>query len=363
MCLNDSSPMELSHLAWWTDDPSRTWSPPTSTASPSIISSLALEPGQSPPASPDTLTTASCGPAPARARAKASPANGSEPMIQGICGRTFFASSALAGQPSLLASRLQQRLARIGSTESALIWSVKTTPGKRSIFRLAPSTRLTNGSDCTGSRWPTAAARDWRSDRSQLTSTELYGTKGRPLSRTMLEMSGEISFNPTPRASDGEKGGPNMSFGAGGMPLPAVMHSFNPTPTVADVEGGRKHRSGARAGEPLLNGLLAAYAPTPTSLSFADSHQPGNSRSSNLLRAHFETALSGPTTNGSSAPSTAKRGAPNPEFPFWLMGFPDALICGVLQAMQSFRRSRQKFSKPISKPSKAYIIPPPCGAP
>ena len=34
-----------------------------------------------------------------------------------------------------------------------------------------------------------------------------------------------------------------------------------------------------------------------------------------------ETAVSGPTTNGSSV-TTAKRGAPNPIFACWLMGFP-----------------------------------------
>ena len=87
---------------------------------------------------------------------------------------------------------------------------------------------------------------------------------------------------------------------------------------------------------------MVSYSPTPTSLSFKDSHQPGNSRSLNLMRANFETVHGGQITNGSSAPSTAKRGAPNPVFPMWLMGFPEDVIRGILRSVTTFssRRSR-----------------------
>jgi hypothetical protein len=256
-------------------------------------------------------------------------------MIQGICGRTFIASSVPDGPLSSWESRLRERLATVGSTESALIWREKATPVGQSISRLAVSTRHTNGTGSIGSQWS------------------------------------------TPRASDGEKGGPNMSFGAGGQPLPAQMHqahwttvsaedpaarenryaqggnpltmqmtkahwatalasddkyrlqgnsqqsnglsaqlihthmAYNPTPTVADVQGGRKARSGARSSEPLLNGLC------------------------------FEMEPIGPTLNGSNA-TTAKRGAPNPIFAFWLMGFPAEWISGALEAMRSYRRPRRK---------------------
>lgn len=39
--------------------------------------------------------------------------------------------------------------------------------------------------------WATPTTRDWRSDRSQKTSAEMYGSKGRPLSRQTLEASGQ----------------------------------------------------------------------------------------------------------------------------------------------------------------------------
>ena len=333
---NAWSAMALLQMATWTDEAFETFPRPISTAIRNATSSPEAVSGPLQLDLPGGLTSDPSGPDPAPARAKASPAKGSEPMIQGICGRTFFGSSVPDGPLSSWENRLRQRLARIGSTESALIWRTKTTPCGRSISRLAPSMRHTNGNDCTGSRWTTVSARDWKDSTGMAVTTEDGRSRLDQLPRQM------ISYSPTPRASDGEKGGPNMSFGAGGVPLPAVMHSYNPTPTVADVQGGRKARSGARGGEPLLNGLMVAYAPTPTSLSFKDSHQPGNSRSLNLMRAHFAMDHGGPAPNGSSALSTEKRGAPNPEFPFWLMGFPDEWVFGALAAMRSYRSSRRK---------------------
>jgi len=49
--------------------------------------------------------------------------------------------------------------------------------------------------------YPTPTTRDWRSDRSQKTDEEIYGTKGRPLPRIALEMSGWT----TPQAHDSAK--------------------------------------------------------------------------------------------------------------------------------------------------------------
>lgn len=138
----------------------------------------------------------------------------------------------------------------------------------------------------------------------------------------------------TPRASDGEKGGPNQSFGAGGVPLPSQTANW-PTPTALDrprseetlaksasfrkrnanqntvplylgevaerwptpdasvINDGESpssfharrerlkasQKNGNGAGTPLT--IASTQWPTPTSLSFAGSHQPGNSRSYN----------------------------------------------------------------------------------
>lgn len=86
------------------------------------------------------------------------------------------------------------------------------------------------------------------------------------------------------------------------------------------------------------------------SRSFKDSHQPGNSRNITLMMDLARTEPSGATLNGSSAP-IKKSGAPNPEFAFWLMGYPDELISGVSRAMASFSRSRRRSSGRSAKRS------------
>lgn len=106
-------------------------------------------------------------------------------------------------------------------------------------------------------------------------------------------------------------GGPDPSSRETGKSLQTYMTAYSPTPTVADVQGGRKARSGARSSEPLLNGLCYEMEPT------------------------------GQTPNGLPV-TTTKRGAPNPVFAFWLMGFPEEWISGALAAMQSYRKPRRK---------------------
>lgn len=320
-----------------------------------VISSLEADYGPSQPDLLDGLTTGHSGPAPARASRSARPAKGSEPMIQGICGRTFIASSVPAGPLSSWESRLRERLATVGSTESALIWREKTTPAEQSISRLAVSTRHTNGTGSTGSQWS------------------------------------------TPRSSDGEKGGPNMSFGAGGQPLPAQMHQSHwgtvrlqshgnmrendasrledqvfmtakaspwVTPSARDwkdsagmaIEATNPDGSKRVRTDVLPRQMVAvdrsAYHPTPQARDGMPPHKPeyiakhkanghGMANLNDLLALTGEMEPTGPTPNGSLA-TTAKRGAPNPVFAFWLMGFPAEWISGALEAMRSYRKPRQK---------------------
>ncbi len=354
--------------------------------------------GASPPGSAAGPTTDLFGQSLAPARGKASRGSASVPMIQGICGRTYIESLAApspADSPLLLLweSKLRQRLGRIGSTESALIWREKTTPQGRSISRLAPSTLHTNGSDYGGSLWPTpkaahggpdfrkreegngsnlpaamwptpkasAAGETSRSgDRKDeplmgglmrgaadamakwstptatrngsapplptatghplanqmaataekamwITPAERDGkdsagmsTEGESLDGDQIPMPGlekkrqrldqlprqmiatEAAHWSTPRASDGEKGAPRQEFSGGGQPLPGQMYANNNT----------------------------------------DLTVPGT-----------------PTPSGSSA-TTEKRGAPNPAFPMWLMGFPEEMIAAILRVVAARRAKK-----------------------
>lgn len=95
----------------------------------------------------------------------------------------------------------------------------------------------------------------------------------------------------TPRASDAEKGGPNQAFGlGGGAPLPAQTANWA----------------------------------TPTSLSYGDSHQPGNSRNQNInldLAKALYSRLAHPIYQVGQTSSHPRRSL-NPLFVEWLMGWP-----------------------------------------
>lgn len=316
----------------------------------SAISSQAAVSGPSPRDLPDGMTLDLFGPALAPASPIQRPGKEAVTMIQGISGRTFIASSVPEGPLSSWESKLRERLGMVGSTESALIWRLKTTPAGRSISRLAPSTLHTNGTASIGSAWPTpsvANATGGQSSRSGDRKEEML------LSGLMREA--DKSQWSTPRASDGEKGAPRQTFSGGGQPLPAQIYGADRanwvTPSARDWKDtpGMATTAGDRNRIDQLPRQMAqepqASWPTPTSLSFKDSHQPGNGRSMNkMLELAEGTALTGPMPNGSSV-TTAKRGAPNPVFAFWLMGFPDEWTSGALEAMRLFRLKRPKSSR------------------
>lgn len=141
---------------------------------------------------------------------------------------------------------------------------------------------------------------------------------------------------PTPRATDGTKGGPNQRGSSGDLMLPSAV-TLLPTPSVADVEGGRKHRSGARSGELLLNGLAHAQAfgqyapaiarwesvlgrpaPAPTEQDWERWEKARRRRISSRLpagmRGSIRFIVDGPPRRLS------------PRFVEWLMGLPDGWV-------------------------------------
>ena len=210
----------------------------TSMASPKSTSSPGSAGGRTPPASPDGPMTDLFGQALAPANRSRSRAKAPDLLMQGICGPTFTDSSVPDGPLSSWESRLRERLAMVGSTESPLIWRLKTTPAGMSISRLAPWTPPISVSEVTGSlsTWVTPSARDWKDSAGMATQAG---------DRTRLDQ------------------------------LPRQMVHSGQTPT----------------------GSLA---------------------------------------------TTAKRGAPNPAFPCWLMGYPAEWLLGAVSATQLTRSSRRK---------------------
>lgn len=142
-----------------------------------------------------------------------------------------------------------------------VLWLRQDSSARKRLVRAMAA----RGSSCSpsinlpsqGGGWPTATANDCNGSGPTLMR------KDGKMRGDRLDYAAEQIWS-TPRASDGEKGGPHQSFTAGGVPLPA----------------------------------MTARWPTPISLSFDGSHQPGNSRSGNKM---LEIAANWPTIRAAEA--------------------------------------------------------------
>lgn len=192
------------------------------------------------------------------------------------------------------------------------------------------------------------------------------------------------SARPTPTANDHKGSGPTMERADGKMRgdrLDYATEQVWQTPAVADVQGGRKTRSGGRGTELLLNGQAAELADwmtprvttggytrdrgrigaerltlegqakaqwaTPTSLSYGESHQPGNSHSYNANMA-LANSLSGrldPATSTDGADTSPSGRKLNPLFVCSLMGWPDGWTTPPAPGSTSFGCSETAWSR------------------
>ena len=236
---------------------------------PNATSSPASADGATPCASQDGPTTGPCGPDRALASHSASVESGRASLTNDISGLYSSALSRSDDLQSSLESRLRERLT--GSVSCEVTWSRWDTPWGQSRWRPRARTRTISGIDiglwptCTVhgnynrkglstnsgdglhtlviACWPTAKASAAGPDFAKIsrsntgqslttmviacwstaTATEARqgyqdrtrGKKGSQKSLTTQVVN--IALWSTVRASDGEKGGPNMSFGAGGL--------------------------------------------------------------------------------------------------------------------------------------------------
>ena len=115
-------------------------------------------------------------------------------LTSGIYGLHGSTSSASAGLQSFLVSRLKRRFDTGGWILFKLTWKALVTPSGRPYCLLRASKPRTGDTGC-GS-WPTAAARDYRDQRSNQ-----HGKNARPLN----EVAGLTSW-PSPTVQDSVRG-------------------------------------------------------------------------------------------------------------------------------------------------------------
>lgn len=119
--------------------------------------------------------------------------------------------------------------------------------GERSAEALARGDRQTNLNDLPR-LLPTPTVSDTN-------GAGAHGTGGPDL-RTAL------SLLPTPKATDGTKGGPNQRGSSGDLTMPSVVHQLLPTPTATPYGNNQSPSPGA-AVRPSLDSLAPMLLPTP----------------------------------------------------------------------------------------------------
>jgi DNA (cytosine-5)-methyltransferase 1 len=134
------------------------------------------------------------------------------------------------------------------------------------------------------------------------------------------------SLLPTPRATDGTKGGPNQRGSSGDLMLPSAVQRMVPTPTVGDSKSARNSTATRHALPP--TGLHAGDTLTDAFVPVAGEEASQDWREYEAAIRRQEQAFGRPAPLPTEP---GNKGQPrlSPRFVEWLMGLPEGWVTDV----------------------------------
>lgn len=375
-------------LALWptamsTSETSATFDQPTSKATRNATSSPALAFGRLRSDGPDGLTTEASGPDPAHASLSARQAAAQGLVTTDIYGRRGSGSSASARLSRLLASKYQDRTARLGSMLYRLTWSHKATPAGRWLSAQRASVRRTSDTDCIGllvdtnltaAGWPTPKVSDCNGLRPIETSSHQGGgpranlndmamraagwptptakdadssgnRKDQPSCISLTDAARKVGWA-TPHESDHRPGHASRMYDTSRINLnDQSMLAGWPTPNTVDANSGTRNGKGQQQLCHIVRGAGWATPAnrdyrTPNHRTYADR---GGGPKGEQLQNQVAHLIPGASLNGSRA-ATGSCGLLNPDFSLWLQGVPATWRSCAPPATRSARKSRHTSS-------------------
>lgn len=323
--------------------------PPISEAMSSVISSPGSAAGAKPSDLPESPALDLFGQPLSPASHSAQPANNSASKMSVISGPSSSTSLKSAALTLSLGNKLRERLDSIGSMEYDQTWKLRTTQSGLQYWEHTASARRTKECDSTG--WRTPQATDG-----------MRGVEENPKLRSAKAGTGSLNNEaalthwPTPKAQDAK-----TTWSPGkkrcSQELTRTVQVVTPwaSPSARDwkdspgmsTTGINPDGSERSRLDQLPRQAMLAPWPSPTN-SMVTEQDLAQAATAGNGKSRKQYADSGIMPSGSIA-LTEKRGALNPAFSLWLMGYRDAWASCGEQAMLLCRKLPRNSLKPSSK--------------